>query len=151
MKHAFTLTWPALRAYVTAIELFCCQHISSHQVRVPPAANYLSQFHWDWKRMCASWWIITKQNQTRCSITKPWCSHAWTATLCVCCVCAKSLQSCLTLCDQMDCLPGASVHGIPQARIQERVVIFFSRGCSWPKNRTHISYISCVGRWVLYH
>ena len=50
--------------------------------------------------------------------------------MCVLCVCAKSLQSCLTLCDQMDCLPGASVHGIPQARIQERVVIFFSRGCS---------------------
>ena len=28
-------------------------------------------------------------------------------------VCAKSLQSCLTLCDPMDCsLPGFSVHGI---------------------------------------
>ena len=29
------------------------------------------------------------------------------------CVCAKSLQSCLTLCDPMNCsLPGSSVHGI---------------------------------------
>ena len=38
-------------------------------------------------------------------------------------------QSCLTLCDPMDCsLPGSSVHGILQARIQEQVVIFFPRG-----------------------
>ena len=34
------------------------------------------------------------------------------------CVPAKSLQSCLTLCNPMDCsLPGSSVHGILQARI----------------------------------
>ena len=34
------------------------------------------------------------------------------------CVCARLLQSCLTLCDPMDCsLPGSSVHGILQARI----------------------------------
>ena len=32
------------------------------------------------------------------------------------CMHAKSLQSCLTLCDPMDCsLPGSSVHGILQA------------------------------------
>ena len=31
--------------------------------------------------------------------------------------------------EPMDCsLPGSSVHGIPQARIQEWVAIFFSRG-----------------------
>ena len=34
------------------------------------------------------------------------------------CVCVKSLQSCLTLCDPIDCdPPGSSVHGILQARI----------------------------------
>ena len=34
------------------------------------------------------------------------------------CMRAKSLQSCLTLCDPMDCnLPGSSVHRISQARI----------------------------------
>ena len=38
------------------------------------------------------------------------------------CVRAKSLQSCLTLCNAMDCsLPGSSVHGILQARILEWV------------------------------
>ena len=38
-------------------------------------------------------------------------------------------QSCLTLCDPMDCsLPGSSAHGIFQARILEWVAISFSRG-----------------------
>ena len=39
--------------------------------------------------------------------------------VCVCeCVRVKSLRSCLTLCNPMDCsLPGSSVHGILQARI----------------------------------
>ena len=41
---------------------------------------------------------------------------------------AKSLQSCPTLCDPMDCsLPGSSVHGILQARILEWVAIASSR------------------------
>ena len=36
-------------------------------------------------------------------------------------------QSCLTLCDPMDCSPpGYSVHGILQARILECIVIPFS-------------------------
>ena len=40
-------------------------------------------------------------------------------------------QSCLTLCDPMDCsLPGSSVHGIFQARILGWVAISFSRGSS---------------------
>ena len=40
---------------------------------------------------------------------------------------AKSLQSCPTLCDSMDCsLPGFSVHGILQARTLEWVAISFS-------------------------
>ena len=40
---------------------------------------------------------------------------------------AKSLQTCPTLCDPMDCsLPGFSIHGIFQARVLEWVVIAFS-------------------------
>ena len=39
---------------------------------------------------------------------------------------AKSLQSCTTLCDPMDCsLPGSSVHGIFQARVLEWGAIAF--------------------------
>ena len=52
-------------------------------------------------------------------------------------------QSCLTLCDSVDCsLPGFSVHGILQARILEWVTISFSRGSSRPWDRTQVS---CFG------
>ena len=51
-------------------------------------------------------------------------------------------QSCLTLCDPMDCsLPGSSVHGILQARVLEWVAISFSRGSSQPRDRTQVSRI----------
>ena len=47
------------------------------------------------------------------------------------CVCAKSLQLCLTLCDPMDYSPpGLSVQRIFQARILEWVAISFSWGSS---------------------
>ena len=49
-------------------------------------------------------------------------------------------QSCLTLCNSMDCsLPGSSVHGIFQARILEWVAISFSRGTSLPRDQTWVS------------
>ena len=68
------------------------------------------------------------------------------------CVHVKLLQSCLTLCNPMDCnLPGSSVHGILQARIQEWVATSFSRGSSQSKDWTRVSRVSCIGRPVLYH
>ena len=42
-------------------------------------------------------------------------------------------------------------HGILQARILEWVAIFFFRGSSGPRDQSHISYVSCIGRQVLYH
>ena len=61
-------------------------------------------------------------------------------------------QSCLTLCDPMDCSPpDSSVHGILQARIVRWIAISFSRGSSQPMDRTHVSYISCTGIGFLYH
>ena len=55
----------------------------------------------------------------------------------------KVAQSCLTLCDPMDCnLPGSSVLGILQARILEWVAIFFSRGSSQPRDQTHVSRVA---------
>ena len=45
------------------------------------------------------------------------------------------VQSCLTLCNCMDCSPpDSSVHGILQARIPEWVAIPSSRGSSWPRD-----------------
>ena len=57
---------------------------------------------------------------------------------------AKSLQACPSA-------PGFSVHGILQARILEWVAMPSSRGSSQPRDQTHISYVSCIGRWVLHH
>ena len=52
----------------------------------------------------------------------------------------------------MDCSsPGSSVRGIFQARILEWVAISCPRGSSCPRGRTHVSVISCLGRWVLHH
>ena len=51
-------------------------------------------------------------------------------------------QACLTLCDSMDCRPpGSSVHGILQATILRWVASPFSRGSSWPRDRT---WVSCI-------
>ena len=58
----------------------------------------------------------------------------------------------LTLCNPMDCCPpGSSVHGISQARMLKWVATSSSRGSSRPRNGTLVSYVSCTGRWVLYH
>ena len=68
------------------------------------------------------------------------------------CMCAKLPQSRLTLCDTVDCTPpGSSVHGILQAGILEWIAISSSRESPQPRDRTCVSYISCTGRWILYH
>ena len=56
-----------------------------------------------------------------------------------------------TLCNPMGrSPPGSSVHEISQARTPEGVAISSSRS-SRPRDRTHVSCISCTGRSVLYH
>ena len=56
------------------------------------------------------------------------------------------------LCDPMDySTPSSSVHGIFQVRILVWHAISFSRGSPQPKVQTHVSYISCIGRQILYH
>ena len=68
------------------------------------------------------------------------------------CVHARLFWMCPTLCDRMDCSPpGSSVHGILQARILEWVVMPSSRVSSQSRDQTHISYVFCISRLVLYH
>ena len=64
------------------------------------------------------------------------------------CLSAKSHQSCLTLCSPTACSPpGSSVQGdSPGVGCMPS-----SRGSYWCRNWTHICYIPCTGRWVLYH
>ena len=72
-------------------------------------------------------------------------SFAWASS-----VLMLVVQSCLTLCDPMDCsLPGSSVHGIIQARILEWVAISFFRGSSGHRDRTQVSRIVGTQRELL--
>ena len=67
-------------------------------------------------------------------------------------LCAQSLGRVWLFGHPMDCsMPGSSVHGISQARIQEWVALCFSRASSRPRDQTHISCISCIGRSIFYH
>ena len=55
------------------------------------------------------------------------------------------VQLCPTLCDPMDYSPpGSSVHGLLQARTVEQVFVPSCRGSSLPRDRIHISYVSCM-------
>ena len=49
--------------------------------------------------------------------------------------------------DPMNCTPPASfVYGIFQARILKWIAMPFSRGCSWPRDQTHV-YCCFAGRF----
>ena len=66
--------------------------------------------------------------------------------------CALSHYSRVWLWDPMDCSPpGSSVHGILQARILEWVAISSSRASSPSRDPIFLSYVSCIGKWVLYY
>ena len=77
------------------------------------------------------------------------CQQICVAIMGSACMHAKSLQSCLTLCNPLDYnLPGSSVHGILQARILEWGAILFSRRSSQPG---HWTWVSCtVGRFFTF-
>ena len=80
------------------------------------------------------------------------CSFWGSKTKTAVCVCTLSCFSCFQLFDPVDCsLIGSCVHGILQARILEWVAMPSSRGSSRPKDQTQVSYISCIGRWAVYH
>ena len=61
-------------------------------------------------------------------------------------------QSCLTLSDPMDCgPPGSSVHGIFQTGILDWAPISFCRDLFRCRDHTHVFWVSCIGRQILYH
>ena len=88
-----------------------------------------------WEKMMQRWPSITEDTDARDSGFS----------------CVSSLLSCVTLCNPMDCsLPGPSIHGIFQATVLEWVAISFSRGSSWPGDRTWVSHIAgrCSTLWA---
>ena len=64
---------------------------------------------------------------------------------------AKSLQSCLTLCDPIDGSPlGSPVPGILQARTLERVAISFSNAWKWKVKVKSLSHVRLlVTSWIV--
>ena len=64
-------------------------------------------------------------------------------------VCVSCLPE--SLCNLMDWgLPGSTLCRISQAKIQEWIAIFSSRGSSWPRGWTQVSYIAgrCYAGWA---
>ena len=82
-----------------------------------------------WKKSCDQPWQHIKK-QSHYFVNKGPSSQSEVAQLCP------------TLC--------ASIHGIFQARVVEWIAISFSRGSSWPRNRTLVSHIAgrCFTIWV---
>ena len=112
----------------------------------PPSAD-TSHFH---QRLCSSGHAFSPLNtsnfwQGPVQASQPIIYPATKQLVCKCT--AKSLQWCLSLWS----LPGFSVHGVLQTRTLEWVAMPSSRGSSKPRDRTHISFVSCIGRHVLYY
>ena len=71
------------------------------------------------------------------------CFSTWPSRMISMVTKVKVTQSCLTLCNPMDCsVPDSSIHGILLARILEWVTIPFSRGSSQPRDWTQFSLIA---------
>ena len=69
------------------------------------------------------------------------------------CVCVYVARSCV----QLFVTPWTVAHQFPlsigfsRQEYLEWVAISCSRRSSQPRDRTHVSCVSCIGRWVLYH
>ena len=95
-------------------------------------------FLWDWNenwplQSCGPYWVFQICWHQYCYLNHLHITQSE----------SEVAQSCLTLCDPMDCsLPGFSVHGIFQASVLEWLAISFSRGSSWPRDQTQVSHIA---------
>ena len=102
---------------------------------------------WKYSQISLWWWLHNSVNALKCS--ELYIFNEWIIWY-VNCISIKLhkvkmlvAQSCLTLCDPIDCSPpGSSVHGILQARILVWVAIFCSRGSSRPRDRTQVSCVA---------
>ena len=127
--------WTVKVKSLSHVQLFTTPWTAAHQA--PPSMGSSRQEYWGWGGGAIAFSAFESSGPHKRG--------------CVC-VHAKSLPSCLTLCDPMDCSPpGSFVHEIFQARRQEWVAMPSSRGSSWSRNQASFSYVSCIGRQVLYH
>ena len=79
-------------------------------------------------------------------------SHPGSENMYICAVLRLDASVLSWLYDPMDCSPqGCSVHGILQARITGVGCHALLQGIFLTRDLTDVSYISCIGRQVLYH
>ena len=91
--------------------------------------------------------ILGSLRENKYSVDWTWSHKNYSNT----CTCVQSLQSCLTLCNPMDCSPqSSSVHGILQLRVLDRLPNP-PPGDLPDEDQTCIFCVSCIGRQVLYH
>ena len=98
--------------------------------------------------------VITGQTGGSATGIRWWtCYNAQVSSLLYNIVLCSVAKSRPTLCNpQGVCnLPGSSDYGIFQARVPEWVTICFSWESSQPRDWTHASWVSCIGRQILYH
>ena len=119
-----------------------------HNAAATITEGWAQEVMWVMDRGCKYRWNFTCSSATRLLQYRPVPSKSWASTslwprgwgpFCAnkragaCPMSAQSLQSCLTVCDPMDCSPpGSLVHGVLQARILEWIAIPSSKGSAWP-------------------
>ena len=111
------------------------QSVGSHRVRHDWATSLSLFTFMHWRR---KWWptpvLLPGKSHGQKSLVgdSPWGCKEWDTTEHSTATAAKSLQSCLTLCDPIDgSPPGFPVPGILQARTLEWVAISFSNAWKW--------------------
>ena len=91
------------------------------------------------------WLGETKEDPLSLHLHQPPSSWHWDCAVYVFLV----TQSCLTLCDPMDWAHHAPLSMGFSRQEYSGVAIPFSRGSSQSRDRTQVSCISCIGRWIL--
>ena len=88
-------------------------------------------------------WIIEKRIPGKHLLLLHWLGQSlW---LCAAAAAAKSLQSCPTLCDPINCSPsGSPIPGILQARTLEWVAISFSNAWKWKVKVKSLSHVRLI-------
>ena len=116
-------------------------------------SSYTSKdFQMKFKRSCKdvlSFQFLTTKNDVSCRFLIDFLYHVEGVPLFLCML-SRSVTS-TSLQPHGLYPPDSSVHGIFQARLLEWVAISSPRRSSRSRDQTHISCLSCTGRWVLYH
>ena len=116
--------------YKLEISAFCRDVWPFHREAVLTAVDLITQMNFKcWRVLFQRW----KAN------TSPLLCHKRS------CACVQShVRPSATPMDSSP--PGSRVHGILQARMLEWIAMPSCRGSSRPRDWTHISYVSCIGR-----